>query len=115
MLSVPGGVKVYLACGHTDLRKGMDGLAVLVQHVLHKDPFSGAVFAFRGKRGNLVKLLHWDTQGLCLFMKRLEQGHFLWPEAKEGSVHMSAAQLSMLLEGIDWRAPRRTATPQLAG
>jgi transposase len=61
MLGVKVGVKVYLACGFTDLRKGMDGLAVLVQHVLHQDPFSGAVFAFRGKRGNMVKLLAWDT------------------------------------------------------
>jgi transposase len=115
MLGVSVGVKVYLACGTTDLRKGMDGLAVLVQHVLHKDPFSGAVFAFRGKRGNMVKLLCWDTQGLCLYIKRLDDGRFVWPETKDGVAYLTASQLSMLMEGVDWRRVKRTAAPQLAG
>src|ERR1700742_1546408 len=79
MITLPSGVRVWLACGHTDMRKGMDGLAMLAQKVLEEDPFSGALFAFRGKRGGLIKILWFDGQGLCLFSKRLEKGHFLWP------------------------------------
>jgi transposase len=115
MITVPAGMRVYLACGVTDMRKGFDGLAVLTQEVLKEDPFSGAVFVFRGKRGDLIKVLYWDGQGLCLFAKRLEKGRFLWPVTKEGSASLTAAQLSMLLEGIDWRAPQRTWAPALAG
>ena len=73
------------------------------------------LFVFRGRRGDLIKVLWWDGQGLCLFAKRLERGRFLWPQAKDGSVVLTAAQLSMLLEGIDWRAPRRSWTPEVAG
>jgi|SRR5271163_3882761 len=80
-----------------------------------QDPFSGHVFCFRGRRGDLVKLLWWDGDGLCLFAKRLERGRFVWPRAEEGVVVLSRAQLSMLLEGIDWRMPRRTWRPELAG
>ena len=76
MISLPSGVRVWLACGTTDMRKGMDGLAMLIQQVLAEDPFSGALFAFRGKRGGLVKLLWYDGQGMCLFSKRLEKGRF---------------------------------------
>ncbi len=65
--------------------------------------------------GDLIKVLWWDGQGLCLFAKRLERGRFLWPRAKDGSVVLTAAQLSMLLEGIDWRAPRRSWAPEVAG
>jgi hypothetical protein len=65
--------------------------------------------------GDLVKLLWWDGDGLCLFAKRLERGRFVWPRAEEGVVVLSRAQLSMLLEGIDWRMPRRTWRPELAG
>ena len=65
--------------------------------------------------GDLVKALYWDTQGLCLFMKRLERGRFMWPSPADGTAHLTAAQLAMLLEGIDWRAPRRTWRPELAG
>ena len=74
MIGLPPGVKVFLACGRTDMRKGMDGLAMQVQAVLKEDPFSGHVFCFRGRRGDLIKALYWDTQGLCLFAKRLEKG-----------------------------------------
>lgn len=81
MIGLPAGTRIYLACGPTDMRRGFDGLALLVQEVLAQDPFSGALFAFRGKRGDLIKLLWWDTQGLCLFAKRLEQGRFIWPMA----------------------------------
>jgi transposase len=93
----------------------MDGLAMLAQQVLNEDPFSGALFAFRGKRGGLVKLLWFDGQGMCLFSKRLEKGHFLWPTTDAGRVSLSPAQLSMLLEGIDWRMPRRVHRPEVAG
>ena len=115
MIGLPAGVRVFLACGRTDMRKGMDGLAMLAQQVLRQDPFSGALFAFRGKRGGLIKLLWFDGQGMCLFSKRLERGHFVWPMSETGSVSLTPAQLSMLLEGIDWRAPQRVRRPELAG
>ena len=100
----PGtGVRVYLACGVTDMRKGVAGLAALAQDVLHQKPASGAVFAFRGRRGDRIKLLYWDGQGFCLYYKVLERGRFPWPSAKDGAVRMTSAQLAMLWEGIDWR------------
>jgi transposase len=92
----------------------MDGLAAQVQTVLAENPFSGHVFAFRGRRGDLVKILWWSGDGLCLFTKRLERGRFIWPQAMSGSVALTAAQLSMLLEGIDWRRPQRTWQPERA-
>ncbi|HWW64716.1 MAG TPA: IS66 family insertion sequence element accessory protein TnpB [Sphingomonadaceae bacterium] len=107
--------RVWLACGGTDMRKGFDGLAVLVQQVLAEDSHSGAIFAFRGKRGDLVKLLWYDGQGLCLFSKRMDRGRFVWPMTRAGTVSLTPAQLSMLLEGIDWRRPERSWTPSLAG
>jgi len=96
------------------MRKGMAGLSAMVQTQLHEQPFSGDVFAFRGRRGDLVKLLWWSGDGMNLYVKRLERGRFVWPQAASGVVHLSAAQLSMLLEGIDWRRPQRTAAPMLA-
>ena len=80
-----------------------------------ENPFGGALFAFRGKRGGLVKLLWYDGQGLCLFSKRLERGHFVWPVTETWRVSLTPAQLSMLLEGIDWRMPKRVPHPELAG
>ena len=77
-------------------------------------PFSGHVFVFRGRRGDLIKLLWWDGDGLCLFAKRLEKGRFVWPKVENGTVALTRAQLSMLLEGIDWRRPVRTYTPELS-
>lgn len=115
MITVPAGARVYLAAGRTDMRKGMNGLSVLVQEVLRRDPFSGALFVFRGRRGDLIKVLHWDGQGFCLFAKRLERGRFVWPRTGGGVVHLSPAQLAMLLEGIDWRMPVRTWRPEAAG
>ncbi len=115
MITLPSGVRVWLACGHTDMRKGMDGLAMLAQQLLEKDPFSGALFAFRGKRGGLVKILWFDGQWMYLFSKRLEKGHFLWPTTRTGRVSLTASQVSMLLEGIDWRMPPRVRRPELAG
>lgn len=115
MIAPGPAARIYLACGATDMRKGFDGLAVLVQQALAHDPHSGAVFAFRGRRGDLVKLLWWDGQGLCLFSKRMDRGYFVWPVTATGSVTLTAAQLSMLLEGIDWRRPQRAWRPHLAG
>ena len=80
-----------------------------MQNALGEQPYSGHVFILRGRRGDTVKLLWFDGDGLCLFQKRLERGRFMWPQAASGTVSLSHAQLSMLLEGIDWRAPIRTA------
>jgi len=85
------------------MRKGFDGLAAQVQSVLKADPFSGALFVFRGKRGDYLKILSWDGSGMCLFAKRLESGRFVWPPIVEGRLQLTAAQLALLLEGIDWR------------
>ena len=110
-MNIPGGSRIWLVAGHTDMRKGFDGLAALVQVQLKQNPFSGQVFIFRGRRGDRVKVLWWDGQGLSLFYKRLEQGRFIWPSANAGKIHLTYAQLSMLLEGIDWRRPRSTRRP----
>ena len=114
MIALPSGTRGWLAAGVTDMRKGMDGLAALAQTTLAEDPFSGHIFVFRGRRGDLVKLLWFDGDGLCLFAKRLERGRFVWPQAASGTVALSAAQLSMLLEGIDWRRPVKTWRPEVA-
>lgn len=114
MIGLPAGTRVWIAAGVTDMRKGMDGLAALAQTTLEQEPFSGHVFVFRGRRGDLVKLVWFDGDGLCLFAKRLERGRFVWPQATSGSVSLTAAQLSMLLEGIDWRRPQRTWRPEAA-
>jgi transposase len=113
-MQLPTGTRIWIAAGVTDMRRGFDGLSGQVQTVLNEQPFSGHVFAFRGRRGDIVKLLWWDGDGLCLFSKRLERGRFIWPKADSGTVSLSRAQLSMLLEGIDWRRPERTFTPQIA-
>ena len=114
MISLPVGTRVWLAAGVTDMRKGMDGLAAIVQTALIENPFSGHVFVFRGRRGDLVKLLWWSGDGMNLYAKRLERGRFVWPQAQSGTVSLSAAQVSMLLEGIDWRRPQRTWRPEVA-
>lgn len=114
MIALPAGTRIWLAAGTTDMRKGFDGLAALVQTTLAHNPFCGHVFVFRGRRGDMVKLLWFDGDGLCLLAKRLERGRFVWPQATSGSVSLTRAQLSMLLEGIDWRRPQRTWQPELA-
>jgi len=115
MIAFPAGVRVWLATGHTDMRRGFDGLALLVQEQLKRDPHSGQLFVFRGRRGGLIKILWHDGQGMCLFAKRLERGRFIWPSASAGAVAITAAQLGYLLEGIDWRMPQHTWRPQAAG
>jgi len=111
MIPVPTGVRVWLATGHTDMRKGFDGLALLVQETLRRDPHGGHLFVFRGRRG----VLWHDGQGLCLYAKRLERGRFLWPSPADGVVTITPAQLGYLLEGIDWRMPQKTWRPTAAG
>lgn len=113
MIGLPSGTRVWIAAGHTDMRKGFDGLAALVQTVLAANPHSGHVFVFRGRRGDIIKVLWSDGQGLLLLAKRLEKGRFIWPQATSGSVSLTPAQLSMLLEGIDWRMPARTWQPEM--
>ena len=114
MISLPSSTSIWIAAGVTDMRRGFTGLSPAAQTVLEQNPYSGHVFVFRGKRGDLVKVLWWDGDGLCLFAKRLERGRFVWPQADKGVVCLSRAQLSMLLEGIDWRRPIRTAAPSIA-
>ena len=114
MIELRTGTRIWIAAGVTDMRRGFQGLSAQVQTVLEQQPFSGHVFVFRGRRGDIVKLLWFDGDGFCLFAKRLERGRFIWPKAESGSVSLSRAQLSMLLEGIDWRRPERTWTPQIA-
>ena len=97
------------------MRKGFDGLAALVQDHLHHDSFSGQAFVFRGRAGRLIKVLWWDGQGLCLFSKRLEKGRFVWPGTAGAAAALTPAQLAMLLDWIDWRAPERTDRPRIAG
>ena len=116
MITLDSGLRIYLACGVTDMRKGMTGLAMLVQQSLAEDPFSGAVYAFRGRRAGLIKLLWHDGVGLCLLTKRLDRGQFAWPTAATtGRIPLSAAQLAALLDGCEWRAPARPRRPELAG
>ena len=115
MIPVPAQTKVWLCTGVTDMRKGFAGLSALAEKVLNQDPDSGHLFVFRGRRGDLIKIIWWDGQGACLFSKRLERGRFVWPSAKSGTLTLSPAQLAMLLEGIDWRAPSRTWRPLTVG
>jgi transposase len=114
VIGLPAGTRVWIVAGHTDMRKGFDGLAAAAHSALAANPFCGHVFVFRGRRGDILKVLWFDGQGLMLLAKRLERGRFVWPQAIAGSVSLTPAQLSMLLEGIDWRMPVRTHLPELA-
>ena len=115
MIPVPSGMRVWLAVGRTDMRRGMNGLSLQVQETLGRDPFAGDLFVFRGARGDLIKILWHDGLGLSLYAKRLERGRFVWPSASAGSVAISAAQLTYMLDGIDWRSPVHTFRPERAG
>ena len=110
MMIVPAGVKVHMALGHTSMRKGIHGLTAIVQQTLKQDPFSGHLFAFRGKNASMLKILFWDGNGLCLFTKRIDQGRFVWPvmAGYDGSITLTPAQFA-------WRAPERVWKPALAG
>jgi transposase len=115
MIPMPSGMRIWLATGVTDMRRGMQGLALQVQESLHCDPHAGDVFVFRGRRGDLVKILWHDGLGFSLYAKRLERGRFLWPSPADGVVAITSAQLGYMLEGIDWRHPQRTWRPTVAG
>lgn len=115
MIPVPSGVRVWLAVGATDMRRGMPGLALQVQMQLDRDPHAGDLFVFRGRRGDLIKVLWHDGLGFSLYAKRLERGRFLWPSPADGVVAITPAQLGYMLEGIDWRNPQRTWRPLAAG
>lgn len=117
MIAVPAGVRIVVAARPVDFRNGLDGLAALVQQALHDNPFAGDLFVFRAKRADRVKILTWDGTGLCLFHKRLEKGRFVWPPVQDGVIRLSAAQLGLLLEGLDWSRvrPRPVTAPLLAG
>jgi transposase len=115
MITPPTGMHVWLAAGVTDMRRGMNGLALQVQQALLRDPHAGDLYVFRGKRGDLLKILWHDGLGMSLYAKRLERGRFIWPTPTNGVVAITAAQLGYMLEGIDWRNPRRTWRPEAAG
>lgn len=102
MIQVAAGTKVYLACRPVSMRYGFDGLAAQVAQVLAADPFSGQVFLFRNKKGDYLKILHWDGTGLCVLSKRLESGKFVWPPVADGAICLSSTQLALLLDGLAW-------------
>lgn len=102
MISPTGGVQVLVATKPVDFRRGADGLAAYVQEQMRIDPFCGTIYVFRAKRADRVKLLWWDGTGVCLLTKRLEGAPFRWPRIEDGVIRLSAAQLSALLEGLDW-------------
>ena len=108
---IPANTQIWIAAGVTDMRRGFTGLSAMVQTTLQQSPLSGHVFVFRGRRGDVIKLLWHDGDGLCIFHKRLNSGRFVWPKAESGSISLTRAQLSMLCEGIDWRRPVRTSAP----
>ncbi|MGI4745418.1 MAG: IS66 family insertion sequence element accessory protein TnpB [Janthinobacterium lividum] len=115
MIPVPSGARVWLAAGASDMRCGMNGLALQVQQALERDPHVGNLYVFRGRRGDLVKILWHDGLGMSLHAKRLERGRFVWPQAQDGVVSLTPAMLSMLLEGIDRRHQQRAWRPETAG
>lgn len=115
MIPVPCNVRIWIATGHTDMRRGMGGLSLLVQEGLKRDPFAGDVFVFRGRSGSLIKAIWHDGVGLSLYAKRLDRGRFVWPQTVDGVVALTPAQMSYLLEAIDWRNPQHTWRPAAAG
>ena len=115
MIPVASNVRIWIASGHTDMRKGMQGLALLVQEGLKRDPFAGDVFVFRGRGGSLIKALWHDGIGLSLYAKRLDRGRFVWPQTVDGAVALTAGQMGYLLEAIDWRNPQQSFRPGAAG
>jgi len=115
MIVPSSGARIWLANGVTDMRRGMNSLALQVQQSLQRDPHGGDLYVFRGRRADLLKVLWHDGVGMSLYTKRLERGRFLWPSPADGCVAISASQLSYMLDGIDWRNPQQTWRPQAAG
>ena len=115
MIPVPSGVRVWIATGHTDMRRGMRSLARQVEHSCKHNVHAGGLYVFRGKKGDLVKILWHDGIGMSLYAKRLERGKFIWPVTVDGVIAISAAQLGYMLEAIDWRNPQLTHRPETVG
>ena len=118
MIGPTGAVKVMVATKPVDFRKGAEGLAALVRDTMKADPFSGAIYVFRARRADRIKMIFWDGTGVCLYAKRLEERAFRWPTIENGVIRLTAAQLSALLEGLDWRRvhdARDVAAPLQAG
>ena len=115
MIPLPTGVRVWIAAGHTDMRRGMQSMALQVQERLNRDPHAGDLYVFRGRSGSLIKILWHDGIGISLYAKRLERGRFIWPSATAGVVLISSSQLAYMLDGIDWRNPQHTWRPTAAG
>ena len=115
IIPIPGDIRIWLATGRTDMRKGMNSLALQVQEALGRDPYAGDLFVFRGLRGDKMKMIWHDGLGMSLYIKRLERGSFIWPTVANGAVSITAAQLNYMLSGIDWRNPVYTFRPALAG
>ncbi len=115
MIPLAPNIRVYLATGHTDMRKGMNSLALVVQEKFSRDPHAGDLFVFRGARGDKLKAIWFDGIGMSLYLKQLERGTFIWPQPVNGVIAISAAQLGYMLSGIDWRNPVHTVRPALAG
>lgn len=101
MLSLPSAVRIFLCLRPTDMRRSFDGLAAMVRQVLGADPLSGHLFVFISRRADRVKILYWDRDGLVLWAKRLEQGTFRPPTAEGQSLALSAAELALVLGGIE--------------
>jgi transposase len=115
MIPIPSGVRVWIVTGHTDMRAGMNRLALIIQQALQRDPHAGDLFIFRGKSGKLLKIFWHDGLGSSLYVKRLDRGRFVWPTTTNGVVFITAGQMGYLLEGIDWRNPKHTWRPEAAG
>src|SRR5215831_15229693 len=115
MIPIASGVKVWIATGHTDMRRGMNSLALLVQEAFKRDPHGGDLYVFRGRSGSLIKILWHDGLGMSLYAKRLERGRFIWPQATDGVISISMSQLAYMLDGIDWRNPVHSWRPSAAG
>lgn len=114
MISLPSGTRIWLVAGVTDMRKSFNGLGELIQHTLNENPFSGHLFIFRGRKGDTVKILWSDADGLCLFTKRLEEGQFQWPAVRDGKIAITRSQMAMLLDKLDWRQPKTSRLNSLS-
>lgn len=113
MLTLDSNIKIYLSSGITDMRKGINGLSILASEIISTKLSTGAMFVFRGKQADRIKILWWDGQGFCLFYKVLNKGKFTWPSTNvNGNIRVTKGQLSMLIEGIDWRNPTWSSPPK---
>ncbi|HFV9934683.1 TPA: IS66 family insertion sequence element accessory protein TnpB [Salmonella enterica subsp. enterica serovar Bovismorbificans] len=106
MMNLPSECRIWLVAGVTDMRKSFNGLGEQVQSVLNENPHSGHIFIFRGRKVDMVKVLWADNDGMNLYVKRLEEGHFIWPAARDGKIVLTRSQLTLLLDRLDWRQPK---------